>query len=161
MSIEREGDSVLTRFFHVAALCCPLRFSSVRKNTGISHWIAMCWWVPSHHQQVYILLRVLWERLEFKWTTRPSNSEMGVRSKPWLLRKVSIWIMKPDFQQMTNRKRKQTALTRPGLGTAGSEATSLFCNVAKATAAASDIAEGGRREQRGAMKRQNDSVHLS
>lgn len=62
---------------------------------------------------------------------------------------------------MMNRKRKQTALTQPGLGTAGSEATSLSCNVAKATASASHTAEGGRREQRGAIKRQNDSVHLS
>lgn len=69
--------------------------------------------------------------------------------------------MKPDFQQMMNRKRKQTALTQPELGTAGSKATSLFYNVAKATASASDIAEGGRREQRGAIKRQNESVHLS
>ena len=52
-------------------------------------------------------------------------------------------------------------MTQPGLGTAGSEATSLFYNVAKATASASEIAEGERREQRGAIKRQNDSVHLS
>ena len=69
--------------------------------------------------------------------------------------------MKPEFHKMTNRKRKQTTWTKPGLGTAGSEATSLLCNVAKVTASASDITKGWRREQRRAMKRQNDSVHLS
>lgn len=69
--------------------------------------------------------------------------------------------MKPDFWWMTNRKRKQTASTQLRLGTDGPKATSLFCNVAKATAAASVVAEGGGGGKTIEMKKQNDSVNLS
>jgi hypothetical protein len=46
------------------------------------------------------------------------------------------------------------------LSTDGPKATSLFCNVAKATTAASGISDGGRRGKL-EIKRQDDPVNLS